>query len=66
MREVVLAVARALKTNPLLLLRTLAFVVGLLAALSRADVRDRLRRITGAGWGKVKGTVGMGVKVSHI
>ncbi|KAL4892323.1 peroxin 26 [Aspergillus ambiguus] len=52
--------------SPLSFARTLLFLLGLLVALSRQDVRERLRRIAGNGWQKVKGTIGMGVKVSYI
>ena len=65
-REFVMSLARSMQTNPMILVRTLLFLLGLLVSLSRSDVRDRIRRITGAGWGKLKGTVGMGVKVSYI
>ena len=51
-----------LSQNPLALLRFILFLVGLVAAFSRRDVKDRLA----AGWDKVKRTVGMGVKVSYI
>ncbi|KAJ5584971.1 uncharacterized protein N7459_004771 [Penicillium hispanicum] len=52
--------------NPMSLVRTVLFLLGILMALSRQDVRERLRRITRSAWQKVKGTVGMGVKVSYI
>lgn len=52
--------------NPLSLLRFVLFLMGLIVAFSRRDVKDRLGRLTGAGWDKVKKTVGMGVKVSYI
>ncbi|KAJ5256953.1 hypothetical protein N7478_013057 [Penicillium angulare] len=52
--------------NPLSLARTLLFVLGILMAFSRQDIRDRVRRVTDSGWQKLKGTVGMGVKVSYI
>ncbi|KAJ5718347.1 hypothetical protein N7488_003993 [Penicillium malachiteum] len=52
--------------NPLSLVRLLLFVLGILMAFSRQDIRERVRRITGSAWQKVKGTVGMGVKVSYI
>ncbi|KAJ6024191.1 hypothetical protein N7540_004988 [Penicillium herquei] len=52
--------------NPLSLVRLLLFVLGILMAFSRQDIRERARRITGSAWQKVKGTVGMGVKVSYI
>ena len=51
-----------LSQNPMVLLRFVLFLVGLVAALSRRDVKDRLA----VGWNKLKRTVGMGVKVSYI
>ncbi len=54
------------QTNPMLLLRTLAFVVGLLLMFSRKSLRERISRILGVSWNKVKATAGMGVKVSYI
>lgn len=64
--SVVRNVARSLSRNPLSVLRSLLMVIGVFMALSRPNVRERLRRVTGAGWNKVAGTVGMGVKVSYI
>jgi hypothetical protein len=52
--------------NPMSLVRTLLFVIGILMAISRQDVRERVRRVTDGAWQKVKATVGMGVKVSYI
>lgn len=52
--------------NPMGLLRFVLFVMGLIVAFSRRDVKDRLGRLTGAGWEKLRRTVGMGVKVSYI
>ena len=52
--------------NPMSLLRFVLFLMGVIVAFSRRDVKDRLGRLTGAGWDKVKKTVGMGVKVSYI
>ncbi|MCJ1277257.1 hypothetical protein MMC21_005067 [Puttea exsequens] len=48
--------------NPMGLLRFVLFLLGFIAAISRRDVKDRL----GAGWDKVRRTIGMGVKVSYI
>lgn len=56
----------SLSKNPMLLLRFVLFLMGLILALSRRDVKDRLGRITVSGWEKIRGTVGMGVKVSYI
>ena len=54
------------QTRPLFILQFLAFLIGFLVVLSRRDVKERLRRILGGGWDKVKRTAGMGVKVSYI
>ena len=56
----------SLRSNPLLLIRLLAFVMGLLLVLGRQGVRERISRILGTSWNKVKATAGMGVKVSYI
>lgn len=59
-------VARAFQTNPYVLLRMLAFVIGLLLLVSRKKVRERLAKIIGVSWNKIKATAGMGAKVSYI
>lgn len=59
-------IIQSVSGNPLSIVRTLLFLFGILMAMSRQDVRERVRRITGSAWQKVKGTVGMGVKVSYI
>ena len=66
LRNLVQYVSRMISGNPLSLARLVLFVLGIVMALSRQDVRERIRRVTGAGWQKVKGTIGMGVKVSYI
>ena len=66
LRKILDSMAASFKTNPMILLRTLAFVVGILAVMARRDVRERIKRITGHGWQKVRQTAGMGVKVSYI
>ncbi|GLA30300.1 hypothetical protein AnigIFM63326_008505 [Aspergillus niger] len=65
-RNILRYVSKSIAGNPLSFARTLLFMLGIIAALSRQDVRERIRRITGSGWQKIKGTVGMGVKVSYI
>ena len=52
--------------NPVVLLRFVLFLTGLVVAFSRRDIRDRVGRVTGAGWDKIQKTIGMGVKVSYI
>ncbi|KAJ5102198.1 hypothetical protein NUU61_004420 [Penicillium alfredii] len=59
-------IIQSVSSNPVSIVRTLLFVLGILMAMSRQDVRERVRRVTGSAWQKVKGTVGMGVKVSYI
>ncbi|KAJ5366359.1 peroxin-26 Pex26-Penicillium chrysogenum [Penicillium brevicompactum] len=59
-------IVQTVSGNPMSLLRTLLFVIGILMAVSRQDVRERVRRVTDGAWQKVKATVGMGVKVSYI
>ncbi|KAK2745375.1 hypothetical protein FQN57_003718 [Myotisia sp. PD_48] len=59
-------IGHSLSSNPLVFLRTLLLVLGFLMALRRPVIRDRIRRVTATGWQKVRGTVGMGVKVSYI
>lgn len=44
------------------MLRFVLFLMGLVAAFSRQDVKERLA----AAWDKIKRMVGMGVKVSYI
>ena len=58
--------AHSMSKNPMALMKLILFLVGLVMTFSRRDVRERVRRITGGAWDKVKGTVGMGVKVSYI
>lgn len=53
-------------TNPFVLYRTLAFVIGLLLMFSRKSIRERVARVLGTSWDKIRTTAGMGVKVSYI
>jgi hypothetical protein len=66
MQRSILAMAQSLSKNPMNLLRIVMFLIGLIAAFGRRDIRDRLGRITANGWEKTKRTVGMGVKVSYL
>lgn len=59
-------IIQSVSGNPMSIVRTLLFLLGILMAMSRQDVRERVRRLTDSAWQKVKGTVGMGVKVSYI
>ncbi|GAB7360134.1 hypothetical protein MBLNU230_g7897t1 [Neophaeotheca triangularis] len=46
--------------------RFLMFLFAFLILISRRDLRMRLRRALAQSWGKVRQTVGMGVKVSYV
>jgi hypothetical protein len=65
-RKLVESMTGSFKTRPMLLMQMLAFIVGILVLLSRRDVKERVKSILGKGWGKVRQTAGMGVKVSYI
>jgi hypothetical protein len=56
----------SLQVHPVVLMRLMAFILGLLLMLSSKAIRERLRRILSGSWGKVKATAGMGAKVSYI
>lgn len=66
LRNLVRHIIQTVTADPLSIVRTLLFILGILMAVSRQNVRDRVRRVTGSAWQKVKATVGMGVKVSYI
>ena len=66
LRTLLLDTAQGLASNPLALLRTLLFILALMLALGRRDLRERVRRLLRQMWDKLRATVGMGVKVSYI
>jgi hypothetical protein len=66
LQRIILALAQNYKTNPMFLLRTLAFVIALLLALSNRAIKERLRRLLGGSWNKVAATGKMATKVSYI
>jgi hypothetical protein len=66
LRKLLEAMASNFKGSPMILLRTLAFLVAILLVLSRRDVKERVKSIMSRGWNKVRATAGMGVKVSYI
>ncbi|KAL4903273.1 hypothetical protein BDW74DRAFT_53873 [Aspergillus multicolor] len=66
LRNIVQYLGKSISNNPLSFLRSLLFLLGIVFALNRPNIRERIKRIFGSGWQKVRGTVGMGVKVSYI
>ncbi|KZF21530.1 hypothetical protein L228DRAFT_283682 [Xylona heveae TC161] len=66
LQKLIMEMGHSISGNPMVLLRIILFLVGLILTFSRRDIREKIRRLTGSGWDKIKGTVGMGVKVSYI
>lgn len=66
LQQVISKMAISLSQNPMGLLRFVLFLMGLIVAFSRRDIKDRVGRMTGVGWEKLRRTAGMGVKVSYI
>ena len=58
--------AKTLTSNPTQIFRTLMFLCAFLTVLARKDVRERLKRVIGDGWLKIRQTAGMGVKISYV
>ena len=61
-QRLIKSITQTASRNPMALLRFVLFLVGIVVALSRRDVKEKLRQA----WAKVQRTVGMGVKVSYI
>lgn len=66
LRAMVERLSVTLHANPMLLIRFLAFVVGLVLMFGKKNLRERIARILATSWTKVKATAGMGTKVSYI
>lgn len=66
LRTIIDQLAISLNSNPVMLMRLLAFVMGFILMLGHRSTRERVKRIFGASWGKIKATAGMGRKVSYI
>ncbi|KAK7744415.1 hypothetical protein SLS62_010139 [Diatrype stigma] len=66
LRNVLAQMGTTLKTNPVVLMRLLAFIISIIVMFGKRNIRERIQRILGSGWNKVKATAGMGVKVSYI
>lgn len=65
-RKMIERMSVTLQTNPMLLMRFLAFIIGLVLMFGKKNMRERIARVLGNSWNKVKATAGMGVKVSYI
>jgi hypothetical protein len=58
--------AESLKANPSILFRTVLFLLAFALAFGRREIRARITRTIEGGWAKVRGTIGMGMKVSSV
>ncbi|RKU40309.1 hypothetical protein DL546_001499 [Coniochaeta pulveracea] len=65
-RALIEQMGSSLSSNPYALMRLIAFILGFLLVISRKNIRERIARVIGTGWDKVRATAGMGVKVSYI
>jgi len=66
LRAIINQFSASLNSNPMLLMRLLIFIMGLILMVAHRGTRERVRRILGASWNKIKATAGMGAKVSYI
>lgn len=66
LRKALENMAAGFQTNPMFLLKMLAFIVSILMVVGRRDIREKIQRVLGNSWTKVRQTAGMGVKVSYI
>lgn len=66
LQSTLMQTAQGLANNPMALLRAILFLLAFALAFGRREIRERVRRLLEKAWEKLKGTVGMGVKVSYI
>ncbi|KAF4976200.1 hypothetical protein FZEAL_7092 [Fusarium zealandicum] len=66
LQSVIQNLGSSLNANPMLFFKFLAFIMGFVLMFGHSGLRERVKRILGASWNKVKATAGMGVKVSYI
>lgn len=66
LRVVLEQIGSQFKTNPMLLVRFMAFIISIIVMFGNQRIRERISRVLGSGWTKLKSTAGMGVKVSYI
>ncbi|EXJ61560.1 hypothetical protein A1O7_01988 [Cladophialophora yegresii CBS 114405] len=58
--------ATTLQKNPTAMLRFLLFVLMFVVVAGQKHIREKAKRVVGRAWEKLRGTMGMGVKVSYI
>lgn len=65
-RQLFESLASSVTGNPAILMRVMAFTMGLLIMLGHKATRQRIEQLVRTSWAKVAATVGMGTKVSYI
>lgn len=65
-RAMIERMGMTLHANPMLLMRFLAFIIGLVVMFGKKNMRERITRLLGNSWNKIKSTATMGAKVSYI
>lgn len=65
-RAMIERMGMSLQTNPMLMMRFLVFIIGLSLMFGKKNMRERIARVMGNSWNKVKATASMGAKVSYI
>lgn len=66
LRAIINQLGETLNNNPTAVMRLLAFIMGFLLVVGHKGIRQRVQRVLGGSWSKVKATAGMGTKVSYI
>lgn len=66
LRTIIDGLAASLNRNPAIIMRLLAFTMGIILTMGNKALRERVKRALGASWAKILATVGMGTKVSYI
>ena len=66
LQSALMQTAQGLANNPMALLRTMLFLLAFALAFGRREIRERVKRLLERAWEKLRGTVGMGVKVSYL
>jgi len=66
MQQNLLRMGRSVWRHPFALMRMVFFLLAIVIAFARRDVRERAERMLKSSWEKVRRTIGMGVRVSYI
>lgn len=65
-RRLSLMLTELMRSYPSIILRTIFFILALVFALGKTELRSQVRRITHAGWHKIGDTLRMGFSTSYL